>query len=235
MKNELYHSNTYLGQDYSDGIRHFKYIKREMKNGRWVYYYSHDEYNKAKKNLSNSKSNYKKASELSRQANETYNNKHAKLGQANLGYQLSKIPAATEKNPFKKLKAKKANKEYEAEYDKALKEYNKASSNKRLADANAKLISKEVSANKKAYESVAKKTKVQRALGKGVVKVANAASNAGYKAKQTVKKGKKAVAKAWDKIYTSEAEANKFNNNSKNHTGLGIQPVKTNTKKKKKK
>lgn len=39
MKGELYHSNSYLGADYSDGIKHYKYIKRERINGRWVYYY----------------------------------------------------------------------------------------------------------------------------------------------------------------------------------------------------
>ena len=34
--NELYHSEVYLGQDYSDGIRHFKYWKREKgPDGKW--------------------------------------------------------------------------------------------------------------------------------------------------------------------------------------------------------
>lgn len=41
---ELYHSDTYLGKDFSDGIKHWKYIKRERKNGRWVYYYNDDHY-----------------------------------------------------------------------------------------------------------------------------------------------------------------------------------------------
>lgn len=36
---ELYHSDKYLGADYSDGLKHYKYIKRERINGRWVYYY----------------------------------------------------------------------------------------------------------------------------------------------------------------------------------------------------
>ena len=36
---ELYHSGVYLGKDYSDGIKHWKYIKREWKNGKWNYYY----------------------------------------------------------------------------------------------------------------------------------------------------------------------------------------------------
>lgn len=38
-KEELFHSDTYLGQDFSDGIKHFKYIKREKVNGKWRYYY----------------------------------------------------------------------------------------------------------------------------------------------------------------------------------------------------
>lgn len=45
----LYHSDTYLGNDYTDGIKHWKYIKREKKNGRWVYYYKDDNLNKLKK------------------------------------------------------------------------------------------------------------------------------------------------------------------------------------------
>lgn len=35
----LYHSDVYLGEDYSDGIYHWKYIKKEKKNGKFVYYY----------------------------------------------------------------------------------------------------------------------------------------------------------------------------------------------------
>lgn len=35
----LMHCDTYLGLDFSDGIKHWKYIKKERKNGRWVYFY----------------------------------------------------------------------------------------------------------------------------------------------------------------------------------------------------
>ena len=36
----LMHSDTYLGEDYiSPNLMHWKYIKKERKNGRWVYYY----------------------------------------------------------------------------------------------------------------------------------------------------------------------------------------------------
>ena len=44
--NELYHSSVYLGQDYSDGIKHWKYIDKEIIKGKWVYYYKDDKLNK---------------------------------------------------------------------------------------------------------------------------------------------------------------------------------------------
>lgn len=44
----LAHSDVYLGQDYSDGIRHWKYIKKVRKNGKWRYYYKDDGLAKAK-------------------------------------------------------------------------------------------------------------------------------------------------------------------------------------------
>lgn len=46
---ELYHSATYLGKDYSDGIKHWKYIKREKVNGKWRYYYDSSSLRKAEK------------------------------------------------------------------------------------------------------------------------------------------------------------------------------------------
>lgn len=52
-KNTLYHSDVYLGKDFSDGIRHWKYIKREKKNGRWVYYYNDDNLISLKKERDN--------------------------------------------------------------------------------------------------------------------------------------------------------------------------------------
>lgn len=55
----LYHSDEYLGEDYTDGIKHWKYIKREKRNGRWVYYYKDDKYDKLLKESSNAYANKK--------------------------------------------------------------------------------------------------------------------------------------------------------------------------------
>lgn len=39
----LCHSDIYLGADFSDGLKHWKYIKRVMgRNGKYIYYYKND-------------------------------------------------------------------------------------------------------------------------------------------------------------------------------------------------
>lgn len=40
---ELYHSDTYLGEEFDEGLMHFKYVSKEKKNGKWHYYYYHKE------------------------------------------------------------------------------------------------------------------------------------------------------------------------------------------------
>ena len=45
---ELYHSDVYLGADYSDGLKHWKYIKRYRgRNGKWCYVYANKETHKS--------------------------------------------------------------------------------------------------------------------------------------------------------------------------------------------
>jgi hypothetical protein len=46
VKNELYHSDAYLGETYNDGLYHFKYVsKKRGPDGKWRYYYSKKENN----------------------------------------------------------------------------------------------------------------------------------------------------------------------------------------------
>lgn len=55
---EIYHSDVYLGQDFSDGFKHWRYVKKERRNGRWVYYYDTDldnQRNILKSNISSEK------------------------------------------------------------------------------------------------------------------------------------------------------------------------------------
>ena len=42
-EHELYHSDVYLGKDYSDGIKHYKYIRKYQKNGKTYYVYDNTE------------------------------------------------------------------------------------------------------------------------------------------------------------------------------------------------
>lgn len=39
-ESELFHSDTFLGDEFSDEMYHWKYIKRVKKNGKWRYYYN---------------------------------------------------------------------------------------------------------------------------------------------------------------------------------------------------
>ena len=43
LTGELFHSDTFLGEVYEDELMHFKYVSKEKKNGKWVYYYYHKE------------------------------------------------------------------------------------------------------------------------------------------------------------------------------------------------
>lgn len=48
-KDELYHSDTYLGSEYDEGLKHWKYIKRyrSPKTGKWVYVYTTKEFHQS--------------------------------------------------------------------------------------------------------------------------------------------------------------------------------------------
>ena len=58
MEQELYHSEIYLGQEFSDELYHWKYLSRKRKNGRWVYTYKNQDYAKAKNNLDKAERDY---------------------------------------------------------------------------------------------------------------------------------------------------------------------------------
>jgi hypothetical protein len=43
---ELFHSDTFLGDEFSDEMYHWKYIKKKKVNGKWRYYYDTTELDK---------------------------------------------------------------------------------------------------------------------------------------------------------------------------------------------
>lgn len=56
---EIVHSDIYLGKDFSDGIRHWKYIKREkLSNGKYRYYYKDDKLDELRRQESSAEKQY---------------------------------------------------------------------------------------------------------------------------------------------------------------------------------
>lgn len=55
-ESKLYHSDVYLGKDFSDGIKHYKYLRKYVKNGRTYYIYdnSQEKLNDIKSNIARS-------------------------------------------------------------------------------------------------------------------------------------------------------------------------------------
>lgn len=164
MKNELYHSDIYLGEDYSDGIQHFKYIKREMKNGKWVYYYKDAEYDKAKKNYSKTKDAYNRESEAYK------NTKHYK----DRAYEAFK----KSRNPYGDQSKNKDDAWAYAE--------NTYLSKQQLKKKEA--AKKKYDAATKKYKKVKIKSIPRRAIAKGIVATANTVSSLSAKVKKQIKK-----------------------------------------------
>lgn len=71
-QNELRHSSIYLGRDYDDGIKHWKYVKKEKVNGKWKYYYKDDEYDNAKTEYENAKNKYERTKYLNELSYKSY-------------------------------------------------------------------------------------------------------------------------------------------------------------------
>lgn len=57
----VYESSYKTKPVYGDTLMHWKYIKRERKNGRWVYYYNDSEYQSAKNNYNKAEKNLDEA------------------------------------------------------------------------------------------------------------------------------------------------------------------------------
>lgn len=167
-QNELYHSETYLGKDYSDGIRHWKYIKRERRNGRWVYYYSDAEYDKAKKDYYQSKTNKNKSRHSLRTA-DLYRNSYKSMIEKTV-QQRARLKGHGEmtKDEIKIMKSHNDN------VTKAAKKY--VSAGKKYLSA------------KKKWKQVQLKTATRRRISMGIVAVANALSKFASKVKKKLKK-----------------------------------------------
>ena len=106
---ELYHSDVYLGKEFSDGIKHWKYIAKEKINDHWRYFYSDAEYNAAKLK-------YKLAKEANELAINNVNNKYKNMEKAGGAKRDNKYDKNVEKAANSYVKAydfqKKVGKKY---------------------------------------------------------------------------------------------------------------------------
>lgn len=218
--NELYHSDIYLGKDYSDGIRHFKYIKREkLPNGKWKYYYKDGEYYDAKNAYNTARSNanvYTNQAAAQRQKYNAQRAKYMKDGKINTieKYSLNRTNSKINKAGNKALDAKLARKNAGINYAKTA-----------VRTAPRRLVSKGIAAVANALPQDVADRQYKKYKKKQITdKVRNAVGLKEQSGVETVvKKGKKLVNKALDNAYASKAQANanrirdKYGENSKEH------------------
>ena len=197
---ELFHSDVYLGQEFSDGLKHFKYLKRERKNGKWVYYYSNEEYNAAKKKQAQAEQAHKIAADKARQTQNQYDEATNNIAKAKLRYNINEALNKNNKGLINKIKYNKTEKKLLKEIvDAKSKSHNTGVKNvKAQSEETNKSI--EARSAKKEAEKVEKKTKVHRAVGETLAKAANKLSDASYNTKKSVEKGKKKVNDAINKL-----------------------------------
>lgn len=167
-KDYFYHNGMLLSED---ELMHFKYIKREKKNGRWVYYYDDSEL-KGKEKAS------KKAAEKATGSYVDYYNAKSKF----------------DIHRSKKLNTSMYDSNGKITAD-SLKKYAEMNAKEdelhKTKITNYKKYLKDLESSKKAdraYEKYKNKTAISRTVSKGVVKAANAISNLTSKIKKKKKK-----------------------------------------------
>lgn len=131
MGNYIYTGNELISE--SD-VRHWKYVKREKRNGRWVYYYNDSEYSNSKKAYESAKKNkinqelrtYAREDQM-RKAGKEYRKKYANSWGPSISKEHSRAfdKAANAQTAY----IKQANKLAAAErkYEKTRKKYQKVS------------------------------------------------------------------------------------------------------------
>lgn len=160
-KENIRHSDIFLGETFDeecgDSIRHWKYIRKEKKNGYTRYYYKDDEYDKAEEDYSNALTDqYRKqlGFGVASQDRQQYENEARSDGRVS------------------------------QEENKQISKYSKAESE--AFDSYMKASNKAKAAQKK-YTKTAIKTLPRRTIGRGLAAVSTALSMLGNKIKKKLK------------------------------------------------
>ena len=197
MDNEkLYHSDIYLGEVYDDGIKHWKYIKKEKKNGRWVYYYHHDEYENSKKDYGKKFEAYKKAEDQKMEATSKRVSAANDFALTNFSREFgnavynSRYKGKILVDPIAKYQYKKKLNKLDKDYIKTSKALNKARDNEEASSE--KLENARANFNKASskYNKITNRTKIERFIGRLTTKTLNKISKTNY---DTKRKGKKFI------------------------------------------
>ena len=191
---KIFHSDVYLGQEFSDGLYHWKYIKRERRNGRWVYYYNDEAMNKAQTNAKAAKSDYNKYSKAMEKIQEQNANLNSRILSNN-----QTIEAYNRSSLFKRIGNKKKVKTAVKDNENIKKQHNELQSKysghyAKQREAN----SKQKTAEYEIYQ-LNKKDKVKKAVSKQVAKGLDSASKTQHNLSKKINKGKKAIAKLFKK------------------------------------
>lgn len=172
MKNhELYHTDIYLGQDFSDGIKHWKYVKRVKVNGKWRYYYDDAEYSNAKNAVKTASKQYLEDYAKDYHAKEKIAEAKPALETARQNYLKDKNNEAAKKE-YRKQSMNMAN----LEIDRDITDYYSAESKEAVKTA----------VNK--YKKVKLKTAPRRIIAKGLAAIGNALSTLSSKVASYKKK-----------------------------------------------
>lgn len=191
---KLFHSDVYLGQEFSDGIYHWKYIKRERKNGRWVYYYNDEDMNKAQADARSAKKDYDNATTSMANLQKQNSKLNNKLRSNN-----SKITQYNNSGVFGKISKKKGAQSAVKDNEKIKKQQDGLQS--KYSDSYLKQMNAKNRQSSAEYEmsQLNKKDRVRKAVAKGVAKGLDKASNAQHKLAKKIEKGKKAIANLFKK------------------------------------
>ncbi|MBR6640916.1 MAG: hypothetical protein IKL08_01790 [Clostridia bacterium] len=132
---KLYHSDIYLGQEYSDGIKHYKYLKKIKTNsGKWRYIYDETELKKAQGEI-----------DALKKARGMMLNKNGALEYINKdGNYVAKFPSGSSTTIYGKNKQTTADK-YKEKLDNTINKKEHAYATQKLKDVPKRVISRGIS------------------------------------------------------------------------------------------
>lgn len=160
-ENELFHSDEFLGVDFSDEIYHWKYIKKKKVNGKWRYYYDRSELDKYDQEYSNERTTYKNVNgrtEVQKKTKTQYNKTNNWLDSTSKLETTSGVTSKGDSIGYKKVTYTKSQGKLSRAQAKGEKKiYDTFLSNKSTVKKTMKKASKKINRGKSAISKLLKK------------------------------------------------------------------------------